>query len=129
MTMNNKYITIRYKSREKEKKNTNKIEINCAIICKKYAIICANYVIIYTDYAIIVQTLHSIVQMWGLLLIRWSALVDLHSKLLVNIEWQETRLIGTCTMFSIFTAFYDNNDLKKTCNIDATCQIIFRFYF
>lgn len=63
MTMNNRYITIRYKSREKEKKNTNKIEINCAIICKKYAIICANYVIIYTDYAIIVQTLHSIVQM------------------------------------------------------------------
>lgn len=64
-----------------------------------------------------------------MLLIRWSALVELHSKLLVNIEWQEARLIGTCTMFSIFTAFYDNNDLKKTCNIDATCQIIFRFYF
>lgn len=35
MMMNNKYIIIRYQSREKEKKNMNKIEINCVIICKK----------------------------------------------------------------------------------------------
>lgn len=75
------------------------------------------------------QTMQSIVQVWGLLLIRWSALVDLHSKLLINIEWhQEGRLIGTYTMFSIFAAFYDNNDLKK-CNIDATYQIFFKILF
>lgn len=61
MMMNNKYIIIMYQSREKEKKNMNKIEINCVIICKKYVIICVNYVIIYIDYVIIVQILYLIV--------------------------------------------------------------------